>query len=388
MILAKRYKHTRTQTLNICKDLQPEDTVAQAEEFTSPPKWHLAHSTWFFETFVLKKYLKGYKEFNHDFHFLFNSYYESLGARVARNQRGFLSRPFLSEVYEYRNYVDAQMESVFENEPGKHLCDTIELGLQHEQQHQELLVTDTKYMFSQNPLMPKWNPSLFYADKELPAIVNWLSIEEDVVTIGHEGLDFCFDNELGAHKQYLQNFSIADRVVTNQEYLEFIAAGGYTNFSLWLADGWAWVLTSLSKAPLYWQKKDENWLVFGFNGLEKINPCFPVMHLNYYEADAFARWKGLRLPTEFEFETAAKRYPQYFEPAVWQWTQSAYLPYPGFKIATGAVGEYNGKFMINQMVLRGGSIATPRGHARSTYRNFFNPHLQWQFSGIRLVKNI
>lgn len=382
-----RYRHIRSQTELLCKDLQPEDTIAQAEEFTSPVKWHLAHSTWFFETFVLQTNVRNYQAFNPDFHFLFNSYYESLGERVARNRRGLLSRPLIEEVYRYRHHVDAQMKNIFASEPDKELLATIELGLQHEQQHQELLVTDTKYMFSQNPLLPAWEPKLFYPLPKLEKKETWLTIKEGLVTIGNSNDNFCFDNELGVHQQYLRNFFIASQPVSNAEYLEFIKNGAYQNFKYWLADGWNWVVTSKSMAPLYWQYKNNDWLSYGFKGLEKINPDLPVIHLNYYEADAFARWKEMRLPTEFEHETAAKLYPEYFKPAVWEWTQSAYLPYPDFKIAGGAVGEYNGKFMSNQMVLRGASIATAENHSRPSYRNFFSPHLQWQFSGLRLVKD-
>ncbi len=386
MKAAEKYQRVRRHTLKICEHLQPEDMVAQAETFTSPAKWHLAHSTWFFETFVLKPRVKDYQVFNPDFHFLFNSYYESLGERVSRNKRGLLSRPLMEEVYAYRTYVDEQMLPVLDQM--EDTDETIELGLQHEQQHQELLVTDTKYMFSQNPLLPAWKPDLPYTIEPPQQDIEWLSVKEGVYEIGHQGKGFCFDNELGVHKQYLRNFLMASRPVTNREYMEFVNQDAYGEFSFWLSEGWDWLARSGSKAPLYWMKKENTWYSFGFNGLEKIDPALPVMHLNYYEAEAFARWKGLRLPTEFEHETAARLYPRFFTPCVWEWTQSAYLPYPGFKTASGAVGEYNGKFMVNQMVLRGASVATPEGHTRVTYRNFFDPELQWQFSGIRLVKDL
>jgi len=384
--LREKYEAVRLQTCRLCRDLSPEDTVLQAEEFTSPAKWHLAHSTWFFETFVLKSEVPGYREFNPDFHFLYNSYYETLGKRVQRNRRA-LSRPPLDEVYAYRQFVDAAMETLFNaGNLSDALTQTITLGLQHEQQHQELLVTDVKYNLAQNPLLPAWNP----LEKDLAPVTtagSWLPVSEGVYEIGYAGDDFCFDNELGVHKQYIRNISLAAAPVTNREYLEFIAAGGYQQFGFWLAEAWDWVQRTGAEAPLYWQQQDGVWHTYGFNGLEKVDPDLPVIHLSYYEADAFARWKGLRLPTEFEHETAAKLYPDAFRDNVWEWTQSAYLPYPGFQIAAGAVGEYNGKFMLSQMVLRGGSIATPAGHARPTYRNFFHPHLQWQFSGLRLAKD-
>jgi ergothioneine biosynthesis protein EgtB len=388
MSLLERYKKIRLHTEHLCKDLQPEDTVAQAADFVSPPKWHLAHSTWFFETFVLKPSQPNYQEFNPSFHILFNSYYESLGIGLQRSKRGLISRPLILEVLEYRSYVDDQMSALLQNPLEEKLEATITLGLEHEQQHQELLVTDTKYLFAQNPIFPKWSPDLFYSFKEQTSQIEWLPILAGLRNIGCEGDGFCFDNELGVHQQYINDFLIANRPVTNGEYIEFINAGGYTDFSFWLSDGWAWVKNTKQKAPLYWTKKDGDWWTFGFKGLEKINQALPAIHINYYEADAFARWKGKRLPTEFEHETAAKLFPEHFEPAVWEWTQSAYLPYPGFKIASGAVGEYNGKFMVNQMVLKGASIATPQNHSRPSYRNFFSPDLQWQFSGIRLVNDL
>jgi len=333
MKAAEKYQRVRRHTLKICEHLQPEDMVAQAETFTSPAKWHLAHSTWFFETFVLKPRVKDYQVFNPDFHFLFNSYYESLGERVSRNKRGLLSRPLMEEVYAYRTYVDEQMLPVLDQM--EDTDETIELGLQHEQQHQELLVTDTKYMFSQNPLLPAWKPDLPYTIEPPQQDIEWLSVKEGVYEIGHQGKGFCFDNELGVHKQYLRNFLMASRPVTNREYMEFVNQDAYGEFSFWLSEGWDWLARSGSKAPLYWMKKENTWYSFGFNGLEKIDPALPVMHLNYYEAEAFARWKGLRLPTEFEHETAARLYPRFFTPCVWEWTQSAYLPYPGFKTASG-----------------------------------------------------
>lgn len=387
MRLSERYKAIRSQTFKLVELLNPEDMVAQAEEFVSPPKWHLAHSTWFFETFVLKNHAGQYQEFDPAFHFLFNSYYESLGQRVARNHRGLLNRPLVKDVLEYRGYVDRHMESFMNGTTDKSILNIIELGLQHEQQHQELLVTDTKYMFSLNPLLPAWKPALYGQLKRQDAEMDWLNIHEGVYEIGHQGSEFCFDNELPRHKQYIHEITIANRPVTNGDFLGFVNGGGYDDFSLWLSDGWAWVNGSGAKAPLYWQKKEGQWFSYGFEGLQKVDPGLPAMHLNYYEADAFARWNGCRLPTEFEHETAARLFPDYFKPCVWEWTQSAYLPYPGFKSAAGAVGEYNGKFMINQMVLKGGSIATPELHARPTYRNFFNPAAQWQFSGIRLVND-
>jgi ergothioneine biosynthesis protein EgtB len=263
---------------------------------------------------------------------------------------------------------------------------TVTLGLQHEQQHQELLVTDTLYLFSCHPLLPVWDESMTLQKYRQSAEYRWLSLPEGVHTIGYEGDGFCFDNELGVHKQYIPAGEIMSRPVTNGEFLEFIEDGGYKNFRYWLSEGWDWVNREKIEHPLYWQKKEQDWYFYHIDGLKKLDADLPLMHVSYYEAEAFAHWKKMRLPTEFEWETAAKLYPESFRPVVWEWTQSAYLPYPGFKTAEGAIGEYNGKFMVSQMVLRGGSIATPAGHTRFTYRNFFHPHFQWQFSGIRLMK--
>lgn len=380
------YTQVRGETLRRCEKLSPEDMLPQPEVFVSPAKWHLAHTTWFFETFILKAHVPGYREFDATYPFLFNSYYEALGERVDRRYRGMLFRPPLADILAYRRHVDDAVLTWLDGEPSGDLLSLLELGLQHEQQHQELIITDTKYIFSRNPLFPVWDAEQTLEPYRLPEKQDWLSLPEGIHEIGHRGDGFCFDNELGLHKQYIHAVEIMDRPVSNGEYLEFIRAGGYNEAGYWLGEGWDWVRTESIRHPLHWHVRDGEYLFFHLDGLKPLDLQVPVMHVSYYEADAFARWKGLRLPTEFEWETAARLYPEAFDTCVWEWTQSAYLPYPGFRIAEGAVGEYNGKFMVNQMVLRGKSLATPRNHSRFTYRNFFHPHLQWQFSGIRLAK--
>jgi ergothioneine biosynthesis protein EgtB len=385
--LKKRYLDIRQASLYICSKLKPEDYICQPVLWVSPPKWHLAHTTWFFETFVLTASLTGYEVFNTDYNFLFNSYYESIGERVSRNNRGMLFRPPVEDIYAYRRYVDKAMEELLANDLTPSTAKIIELGLQHEQQHQELLITDTKYIFSQNPLLPVWDESKTLDHLMQEANLSWLSVPEGIYTVGFQEEGFCFDNELNAHKQFISSFEIMDRPVTNAEYLEFVEAGGYKNFKYWLSEGWEWVNANKAEHPMYWHQRQGDYFFFHLDGLKKLDPSLPLMHINYYEADAFAHWRGLRLPTEFEWETAARLHPHAFNNLVWEWTQSAYLPYPGFSIAPGAIGEYNGKFMINQMVLRGGSIATPENHTRLSYRNFFHPQMQWQFSGLRLLRH-
>lgn len=386
-MLSDLYKQIRQETLSRCDKLSPEDMLPQPEVFVSPPKWHLAHTTWFFETFVLKAFDLKYKEFDPDFNFLFNSYYEAVGERVKRDKRGLLFRPPLSQVLAYRTYVDEKVLALIGNGINEQIKNLIVLGLQHEQQHQELLVTDTKYTFFQHPLYPVWDDSKSLSHLQMDKKIDWLLVNEGVYEIGFDGGGFCFDNELGLHKQYIQSFSIMNRPVTNAEYVAFIEDGGYANSRLWLSEGWEWLRATQADSPLYWVKKEGAYFFYHQDGLKPLHGQLPLMHINYYEADAFARWMEMRLPTEFEWETAAKRYTEHFDTPVWEWTGSAYLPYPGFKVAAGAVGEYNGKFMVNQMVLRGKSIATPQGHSRVSYRNFFPADAQWQFSGIRLVKN-
>jgi ergothioneine biosynthesis protein EgtB len=385
LMLKEKYIEIRNKTVDICSHLKDEEHVIQVAEFASPPKWHLGHSTWFFETFLLKPFFKNYKVYNIEYDFLFNSYYETLGERLSRNSRGVLFRPYTPEINAYRKHVDDFIIEHF-SDMNDEMKNVLELGLNHEQQHQELLITDTKYLFSMHPLLPAWDTNASLNEYKVSNEFKWLNIAEGIYSIGHTNDQFSFDNEQPAHKQYIGNFSIMDRPVTNKEYLEFIIDGGYDNFKFWLAEGWDWINREKISHPMYWKKNKDEYFFFHLDGLKKLELDLPVMHISYFEAEAYAHWKGLSLPTEFEWETAADQYPGAFRNIVWEWTQSAYLPYPGFKIAEGAIGEYNGKFMINQMVLRGGSIATPKDHSRITYRNFFHPHLQWQFSGLRLIK--
>ena len=382
MNLSEEYLLIRKHSEEICEPLQTEDYVVQPIVDVSPPKWHLCHTTWFFETFILKPFSPEYQEFNPDYNYVFNSYYETVGARVIRTDRGNLSRPSVNEVYQYRAYVDEAMAKLLSCPVDEKITELLHLGFNHEQQHQELLLTDIKYILGNNPLFPVYD--LNWKDKNIPTSEpQMIAIAEGVYEVGYSGNGFCFDNELSRHKVYLQNFSINTALVTNGEYLDFIEAGGYKNFSLWHSEGWDWVNKNQIEAPMYWSKMDDAWFNYTLNGLQSIDLNAPVTHVSYYEAYAFASWKGLRLPTEFEWEIAAQ---QLNWGARWEWTESAYLPYPGFSKAPGALGEYNGKFMVNQKVLRGASVATPLGHERSTYRNFFHPHLRWQFTGIRLAK--
>jgi ergothioneine biosynthesis protein EgtB len=384
--LKEWYIQVRNQTEKICAALHPEAYTVQAADFASPAKWHLGHTTWFFETFVLKKQVPSYTLFHPDFDFIFNSYYESLGKRIQRNNRGILFQPYVDEVYAYRAYVDEHIQKNYESFDEATL-QILTLGLHHEQQHQELLITDLTFLFSQHPLLPAWEPASGLDHLQMTPAYNWLPVTKGVYSIGFQGTGFCFDNELPIHPQYIPSFEIMSQPVNNAEYLEFIEQGGYKNFTYWLAEGWDWVQKNQVEHPMYWHKNEQGeYMFYHINGLKKLDPLLPVMHINYYEADAFAQWKGLSLPTEFEWETAAYLYPHDFTNRVWEWTQSAYLPYPGFTIAPGAIGEYNGKFMVNQMVLRGGSFVSPQAHIRPSYRNFFHPVMQWQFSGMRLIK--
>ena len=383
MDLINQYNDVRAYTEQICKPLQTEDYVVQVAEFASPAKWQLAHSSWFFETFVLLPHLPEYELFNIDFPYLFNSYYNNAGDRVLRAKRGNLTRPTTNEVYAYREYVDTAMGQLLQQKLDAEMVQLVTLGLHHEQQHQELLLSDIKYMFGQNPLFPAYDVETSLLDQESNRESGHVKISEGVYTIGYQGDGFCFDNELGVHKVYLHDFEIQKGLVTNGEYIEFIEAGGYKDFNLWLDEGWSWLKQNQVSKPLYWHQLDGQWMHYTLKGFQKIKENDILKHISFYEAMAFAEWKGMRLPTEFEWEIASS---QLNWGQRWEWTNSAYLPYPGFKKAPGAIGEYNGKFMINQMVLRGASISTSPKHSRPTYRNFFHPNAQWQFTGIRLAK--
>ncbi|MGB4401239.1 MAG: ergothioneine biosynthesis protein EgtB [Daejeonella sp.] len=381
--IVKRFSEIRNHSVSICSPLQTEDYVVQPIEDVSPPKWHLGHTTWFFETFILLPNLQGYKVFDPQYNFVFNSYYETIGARVIRTDRGNLSRPSVGDVYCYRDYVDQQMKDFLSSGPlAEPLATLLELGLNHEQQHQELLHTDIKYILGHNPLFPIYK-SDYISKNYSPDTAKTIQIEEGVYEIGHKGDGFCFDNELGRHRVYLHGYEISSNPVTNREYLQFIEDGGYTDFRNWHAEGWDWAKES-AKTPLYWHFVDGKWMHYTFAGLQDLDLNAPVCHVNYYEASAYASWKGMRLPTEAEWEIASDKFAWGQR---WEWTESAYLPYPGFKKEPGAVGEYNGKFMVNQMVLRGSSEATPEGHSRNTYRNFFHAKHQWQITGIRLANS-
>lgn len=379
----EKYSEIRNHSVEICRPLEIEDYVVQPIVDVSPPKWHLGHTTWFFETFILQPNFPGYEVYDPQYNFVFNSYYETVGARVIRTDRGNLSRPSVSDIFKYREYVDEKMsrflQSDYLTEPVQSL---LELGLNHEQQHQELLLTDIKYILGHNPLFPAYKKESI-SIKEKVRDSEMLSFSEGVYEIGFQGEGFCFDNELGRHKVYLNDFQISSHLINNHEYLEFMNAGGYQDFRHWHAEGWDWVKQNEAKSPLYWHFIDEKWMNYTLNGLQEIDLAEPVCHINFFEASAFASWKGKRLPTEAEWEVASGHFDWGKR---WEWTNSAYLPYPEFKKEAGAVGEYNGKFMVNQTVLRGASVATPIGHSRNTYRNFFPTHLQWQFTGIRLAK--
>lgn len=382
MSIYQHYQKVRKETVTFCSYLHIEDYSIQVVKFASPAKWHLAHTTWFFEAFILKKYVENYIEFHPQFNFLFNSYYNNVGDRVLQTNRGNMSRPSTAEIYNYRSYVDEKMQDLLITQIDKKIIDLVVLGLNHEQQHQELLVTDVKYMFGHNPIFPVFNKNYNLLNNKNTS-TDSIKINANVYEIGHQGNDFCYDNELGVHKVYVDDFEINNHLVTNGEFLEFMESGAYSDFNLWLDEGWSWVNNQKINSPMYWHKIDGEWHYYTLSGLQKVDKHGILSHINFYEANAFAEWKGMRLPTEFEWEIAAK---QLNWGERWEWTNSAYLPYPNFKKENGAVGEYNGKFMSNKMVLRGASVATSQNHSRITYRNFFNPTERWQFSGIRLVK--
>ncbi|WP_417446447.1 ergothioneine biosynthesis protein EgtB [Kangiella sp.] len=414
-------------TEQLCEPLQSEDYNLQTIAETSPAKWHLAHTSWFFETFILKKFKADFKPFDPQYEYLFNSYYNAIGEQFPRPQRGLLSRPSVKEVYEYRQCVTEQTKELVSSLARHHdsrlgdALSLIRLGINHEQQHQELLLTDLKYNLFQSPLLPAYrstNPLVDQNEEVLP--IEWIRFDAQLVMIGTDipdvpvtQNDFAYDNETPSHKFYRHEFSVANRLTTNGEYLEFIEEGGYQNPQYWLSDGWDTVREHQWQAPLYWFKKNGDWFVYTLNGVKPLNLHEPVSHVSYYEADAFARWNDARLLTEQEWESIAEEpqvkasshnfvdnnvmHPvvatgnnglQQLYGEVWEWTSSAYSAYPGFKAAAGAVGEYNGKFMCNQYVLRGGSCVTSRNHIRKTYRNFFYPEARWQFSGIRLARDI
>ncbi len=383
MDYTNQFRSIRNYTTQLCEPLETEDYVVQPIVDVSPPKWHLGHTTWFFETFILKQYVDGYKVFDPEYDYVFNSYYETVGARVIRTDRGNLSRPTVKDVYAFRKYVDEAMLKFLQETLTKGMEEVLLIGFNHEQQHQELLMTDIKYILGNNPLFPVYKK----ADPDKKHVFHkpdqFLKMEAGIYEIGYTGEGFCFDNELSRHRVFLNEFEIASHPVNNQEYLDFIKDGGYSNFNFWHSDGWAWVKAHGIKAPMYWYLLEDKWQHFTLEGLINVDPNEPVNHVSYYEASAFASWKGMRLPTEAEWEVSA---PKFKWGKRWEWTESAYLPYPGFKKAPGAIGEYNGKFMINQMVLRGASEVTSPEHSRISYRNFFQPELRWQYTGIRLAK--
>jgi ergothioneine biosynthesis protein EgtB len=392
--LLQRFQHVRAHTARLCANLSAEDCMVQSMTDASPVKWHLAHTTWFFETFILSRALPGRAPFHPQFQMLFNSYYVGVGPRQPRPERGVLSRPSLDEVMQYRRATDDGMTALLsQSDLANDLSALIELGLQHEQQHQELILTDLKHHFSRNPLQPAYQQQAAAA-LGTTAPLTYLPMAGGLQPIGHDGAGFCFDNETPRHQVWLAPYEIGARLVTNAEYLAFMRDGGYRRPELWLSDGWDARLREGWEAPLYWLRKADTQTfdrMFTLSGEQAIDQHGPLCHVSFYEADAYARWAGARLPTEVEWEHAVRTsdgtvLQQAFGEA-WQWTNSAYLPYPGFHPAAGAVGEYNGKFMINQMVLRGSSCSTPQQHSRASYRNFFPPHARWQFSGIRLARD-
>jgi ergothioneine biosynthesis protein EgtB len=382
--LLEFYERVREYTEHLCEPLEIEDYIPQPVIDASPPKWNIAHTTWFFEEMILKKFVEGYKEFDPQFGFLFNSYYNSVGDRVARDHRS-LSRPTVKRVFEYRKHVDAAMRTLLSAPPpiAGAITELVILGLNHEQQHQELFLTDLKFTFAQNPIYPVYRNDFYPEERTDDSATEWIRMPAGVHDIGFTGDGFSFDNEHARHQVMLDEYEIASRLVTNREWIEFIDAGGYSDPLLWHSEGWDWVQRENVRSPLYWNSSDDGWRHYTLGGLRDLPLDAPVCHISWYEASAFAEWKGMRLPTEFEWEAAN---PKFSWGKRWEWTASAYLPYPGFRKPGGAVGEYNGKFMVNQMVLRGASVVTPEGHSRPTYRNFFHPHLRWQFTGLRLAR--
>ncbi|MEL6649273.1 MAG: ergothioneine biosynthesis protein EgtB [Bacteroidota bacterium] len=411
--LLANYQRVRTQSENLCAPLQKEDYVAQPVVFVSPPKWHLGHTTWFFETFLLQEYLPNYQLFHPRYAYVFNSYYEGAGERVNRSDRGNLTRPTVDNVYAYRAYVDQQVEKLLQEiEITEEIAYIVEIGLHHEQQHQELLCYDIQYILGHNPLFPTYQEGAEVETHRPLGEIAWLEMPEGVYEIGHDGQEFHFDNEAGRHRVFLEPYRIMDRLITNGEFLEFVESGAYQQYQHWLEEGWAWVKANQVDSPMYWFQVNGQWQQFSLQGMHALDLNAPVSHISYYEAQAFAKWKGLRLPTEFEWEAACLQYaPEIPEEAnfvdsahyrpvarsakqyqffgdCWEWTQSAYLPYPRYEAPAGTLGEYNGKFMVNQMVLKGGSCATPRDHIRPTYRNFFHAEMRWHYTGLRLAQTL
>ena len=409
--LMLRLKKVRAQTESLCSPLQIEDYVVQASDFVSPPKWHLAHTTWFFETFILLPFAPGYQAFYPAYAHLFNSYYETAGTFFPRPQRGWLSRPTVAEVYRYRQHVDDALHTLLDKLPRQFEADIltrVQLGTEHEIQHQELLLMDIKYNFCVNPLRPAYQPQV-QPIATFPLEMTWHTFAGGLIETGYGGTRFCYDNEQPRHQSFTNDFSLSNRLVTNQEYLDFIADGGYQRADLWLSDGWRTINTQNWKAPLYWVGADHQWQQFTLSGMQPLNPHEPMVHLSYYEADAYARWAGKRLPTEVEWEYAASTlsiagnflesgllHPQAAQQSgltqlygdVWEWTQSPYTPYPGFRPLPGTLGEYNGKFMSDQMVLRGGCCVSAQDHLRASYRNFYRAADRWMFSGLRLAEDV
>jgi len=405
--LQDRLMETRRLSLGLAAPLSDEDQVVQAMDDASPTKWHLAHTTWFFEAFVLPRFLPDYRRFDETFEYCFNSYYESVGPRHPRPQRGLLTRPSAAQVRAYRAHVDEALERLFVNGLPEDAAELIELGINHEQQHQELLLTDILSLFAAEPLKPAYREAKPGVSVHTAAPLAFTSFDGGIFEVGYEGDGFAYDNEGPRHEALIRPFRLANRCVTNAEWIDFIEGGGYATPTLWLADGWSTVNAQVWKGPLYFEEAQGGYMQMSLLGYRPVDPAAPVTHVSFFEADAFARWAGYRLPSEFEWEVASASLPvagrdlgaDHLRPMpatsgdgfaqmfgdVWEWTASAYLPYPGFRPEPGAVGEYNGKFMCNQFVLKGGSCATPQGHVRRTYRNFFYPHQRWQFTGLRLA---
>ncbi len=421
--LIERYRQVRDFSAHLCRDLQPEDYVVQSMPDVSPTKWHLAHTSWFFETFVVKVWKPRYRSEVPQYAYLFNSYYNAAGDMHRRDLRGFISRPTVAETYRFRESIDECVTQLLHDADETLLAEierVLVLGLHHEQQHQELLVTDIKHVLAQNPLYPVFRNAAPETETSAVSAERFIEFEEAIVAIGHEGSGFSYDNEGPRHRALVGPFALSNRLITNGEYLAFMEAGGYSRPEFWLSLGWTTVNEQRWRAPLYWVERDGVWWNFTLSGFRPVNEAEPVTHISYFEADAYANWAGARLPTEFEWERATSDLPivgnfvddERFHPApvasnrggppsgrssdafqqvfgdVWEWTRSAYLPYPGYRAGPGALGEYNGKFMCNQMVLRGGSCATSRDHIRATYRNFFQPEKRWQFTGLRLARDL